>query len=377
MSEPGISHLVAAYPPHLGGMEAVAQALAQEQSRRGRDVEVLTTTMGAESAPLREREGAVTVRRHPARVVAHTPLSPSLGRSVLAVPADRILHVHVAQAAVLELARLRRLRTGAPYVAHLHLDIEASGPAGRLLPAYKRWSLGPALRAATRVIVLNEAMGDLVRTRYRVPADRVVVVPNGVADDYVRLGAARSTTPLDGPLRLLYAGRLAKQKNLPRLLHALARVSAPVHTRIVGDGADRRALEQLSAELGLAGVEFLGVQRGAEYRAQLEWAQAWVLPSDAEGMPIALLEAMAAGLPVVATDVTGTRELLGSDGLLVSPEPGALATGIDRLAADAALRDRLGQQAHRSARSRSWTDIADRLDHLYADVLVRPQEAIR
>ncbi|GAA5009924.1 glycosyltransferase family 4 protein [Kitasatospora paranensis] len=349
------------YPPHLGGLERVVENLSVELARRHR-VRVVTTVLGAGGAP-RRTEGPLAVRRHRAVEVAHTALAPGLPLSLLRAPRDAVLHLHCAHALMPELvalaARLRRRR----FVLHFHLDVDASGPVGRLLPLYKKHVLARVMRAAAAVIVLTEEQGAFVRDAYRVPAGRVHVVPNGVSGRYFM----PERSPGQGPLRLLYVGRLSAQKNVARLLDAMSLVRRPVRLRIVGDGELRPRLEEQARRLGLDGVEFTGGLLGDDLVDAYAGADAFVLPSDREGMPLVLLEAMAAALPVLATDVPGNRELVGATGLLAAPEPAALAAGIDRLAADPGLRRELSRASARAAAGHAWETVAARVEAVYAE----------
>jgi phosphatidylinositol alpha-mannosyltransferase len=356
------------YPPHLGGLENVAHGLADALAA-SRPVAVLTTTSGSGNAPRRERRGRLTVRRYRSVEIAHTPIAPGLLAALLRAPRRAIVHAHVAQAFVPEAVWLTSAIRRRGFVAHFHLDIDASGPAGRLLPAYKRLVFGPVLRAAERVVVLSPEQADFVQERYGVSPERVVVIPNGVvgptgADPAEATGVGDD----DGVLRLLYVGRIAVQKNIPRLVEAFSRLTEPAVLAIVGDGEGRAELERTVAERDLTNIRVVGPRRGAALAEWYRWAEAFVLASDKEGMPLVVLEAMLAGLPVVATDVPGTRELVGGVGLLAAPDPAALAAAIDRLAGDAVLRADLAQRSLLCAAGNTWESRLAALDDVYGEV---------
>lgn len=367
-----IVQIAAYYPPHLGGVERVAQALAEKLAER-REVEVITTALGSERGA-RTRADAVRVRRFRAAQIAHTPVSPGLFAALLRTKRGAVWHLHCAQALIAEqvmlAARLRRQR----FLLHFHLDVDASGALGRLLPMYKKHVFARAMRASAGVIVLTAAQAEFVERAYRVPSDRIHVVPNGVAGEYF-LAPRRphdtgpDDTRLDdaGPLRLLFVGRLEAQKNVARLIDALALVKEKVQLRIVGDGSLRPALEQRSAEAALR-VEFAGARHGGELLRAYAEADAFVLPSDREGMALVALEAMAAGLPVIATDVPGNRELIAGRGLLAAPDPAALAEAIDAVASDPRLRADLARRCAGAARDYSWDAVADRVQRIYDEV---------
>lgn len=360
-----VVQIAAYYPPHLGGVERVAEALAETLARR-RDVEVITTSLGADdsSAQGSGAESQVRVRRYRALEAAHTPISVGVFGGLMRARRGAVWHVHCAQALIAEQVMMAAWLRRQKYLLHFHLDVPVSGPLGRLLPAYKRHVFGRAMRAAAGVIVLTAEQAAFVEQTYRVPRQRVHVVPNGVGDQYF-LGERQASD--DGPLRVLYVGRLEVQKNVARLIEAVALTEEKVQLRIVGDGALRPQLEQRAAELGLP-VEFAGPRFGDDLLRAYAEADAFVLPSDREGMALVALEAMAAGLPVIATDVPGNRELIADRGLLAAPRPDALAEAIDRIAADPQLRIEVARRCAAAAREYSWDAVADLVERIYDEV---------
>ncbi|MFE5937444.1 glycosyltransferase family 4 protein [Streptomyces sp. NPDC056470] len=352
------------YPPQLGGVERAAERLAAGLGQH-HDVRVITTTIGAGTAPRSFRADAVTVRRHRAVEFAHTPLAPGLIVSLLRAPPTSVVHLHAAHAVLPELVALVARVRRQPFVFHFHLDTDASGRLGRLLPLYKHHVFGRALRAAGAVIVLTEAQSSFVRETYGVRPDRVFIVPNGVDRAYFM--ETRKIT--HSPLRLLFVGRLSAQKNIGRLLEAMSLVRQPVQLYIVGDGDQRKLLQAQAVRLGLTNVTFAGRRFGPDLVGSYAGADAFVLPSDKEGMALVALEAMAAALPIVATDVPGNTELLSGVGLLTAPEPAALAAAIDAVADDPALRRRLGRQSAAAATRYSWDAVVRRVEGVYAEIL--------
>ena len=143
--------------------------------------------------------------------------------------------------------------------------------------------------------------------------------------------------------RLLFVGRLAAAKGLTILLQAVSALDG-ITLEIAGDGPDRRMLEESAHELNISDrTKFLGYQSPEQVRDLLKRTDVFVLSSFAEGLPVVLMEAMAAGVPVVATHIAGIPELVedGHNGLLVPPgSAGATAEAIRRLLDDANLRNR-------------------------------------
>jgi glycosyltransferase involved in cell wall biosynthesis len=242
-----------------------------------------------------------------------------------------------------------------PYSFTLH------GPADLAEPA--RWRLGDKIAEARFVACISHyarsqamLMGD--------PAhwEKLRIVHCGV--DPALYDRPRAETE-DQRLHLVFVGRLAPVKGLRVLIEALlAARRTDVRLTIVGDGEERATLEAMAAPLGEA-VRFTGYQSQEEVAGILATAHAFVLPSFAEGVPVVLMEALAAGLPVIATRITGVPELVedGVSGLLVPPgDAQALAAAIDRLAArpdrGAAMGPRAARRSCRSStsprRPRAW-----------------------
>ena len=143
--------------------------------------------------------------------------------------------------------------------------------------------------------------------------------------------------------RLLFVGRLVPAKGVLFLLETISRVDGAI-LDIAGDGPQRRFLERQAASLGIGNrVRFLGYQSQGQVRELLRQVDVFVMASFAEGLPVVLIEAMAAGVPVVATRIAGIPELVddGQNGLLVPPgHPTMAAAAVRQLLEDADLRNR-------------------------------------
>lgn len=353
------------YPPHLGGIERVVQTLATGLAK-GHDVRVVTTDANAKGGAGRAVEDGVHVTRHRSITVAHTAIAPGMALSLLRIRRDAVVHLHCSQVLVPELLWLCSRLRGTKYAVHFHMEVDASGPLGRLLPLYKKYFFGPVLRGAAAVITLTDEQVAFLGERYGVPAERVHVVPNGVAPEFF-LQPREASDDQPGPMRLLYVGRLGAQKNVARLLDAMALTKEPVTLRIVGDGDLREQLTSQAEALGLLDgkVEFVGRLDGGDLVDAYATADAFVLPSDREGMALVAIEAMAAGLPVLATAVPGNTELLEDVGMLVPPTAQGLAQGIDRLAADPPLRRTVAARCAERARAHTWESVIAAVENVY------------
>ena len=362
-----ILHVTPYYPPHVGGLETVVRGMAEALADR-HTVEVLTTNCGADREPSTVQSGNLTVRRLRAIELLHTPVAPGLLLRVLRAPRDAVVHVHAAMPLTPEIvwfaSRLRRT----PFIIHVHGAGYPRSRFGRgLFLLYTRAILGHTLRAASKVVVLTNEQAQLLARDFRICRTDIAVVPNAVDAQFNP--APRSKHPRAGPCRLLFVGRIHPVKAVPRLIRAVALMQEPVDTVIVGDGPGLLEVERAVRELRLRNVQLVGVQQGDELLHWYEWADVFVLPSESEGMPLAMLEAMAAGLPVVATDVPGSRETLGDAGVLAALDPPSLAAALDRVAGDRELRDRLGEQSLIRAQEYSWERLTERLERVYAEVM--------
>ncbi|MBI1736459.1 MAG: glycosyltransferase family 4 protein [Candidatus Rokubacteria bacterium] len=243
-------------------------------------------------------------------------------------------------------AVLARAVHGVPYVVTYGYDYDgiARLAGDRLKPLYFAWLRRVAVPRAAGLILPNPELGAMLHARW--PGIPALDMPNGV--DPERFQPARARAPDRHERVVLYVGRLSGEKNLLRLVDAVARLATrPVRLVLVGDGPDAAAIRERAATLG-ARVELAGVVPNGRMPERFAAADCFVLPSLTEGHPKALLEAMSAALPCVVSDRGGNRLLVdhGETGLRVDPEDvGALAGAIDRVLGDALLAARLGKAA--------------------------------
>lgn len=276
------------------------------------------------------------------------------------------------------LARLSGVHRLQPWVAfhHGYTTIDAKDRAYNQL---NRWSL----RAADVVVTMNRPFADLL-ARQGVSRDRIRILHNAIDADHVRSvsaeevsAARRASGARAGERIVLSVGRLSSEKGHRDLLDAFALLLAggragPLRLTLLGDGPERARLEQQAARLGIGeAVTFVG--HVADPRPFYAAADLFVLPSHSEGSPNVLLEAMAAGLPCVATRVGGVPEMLadGESGYIVAArKPAAIAQRIGALLADRDLAASLAQ-AGRARVERDFTrDVRlDRLRALYCGLM--------
>jgi len=213
-----------------------------------------------------------------------------------------------------------------------------------------------AARRAERIAVPSSAVAHAARERSQIPAEKLVVIPNAVDAEQFRI----DRDPPPGPFAVGFIGRLDPIKRLPDLLTAIKLLDGRARLHVFGEGEDRSRVE---ADVRRLGLESLVTLHGAIAQPQdaLRQLELLVLPSSAEGFGLVLIEAMAAGVPVVATDIPAARDIVhhGETGLLVpvgSPEE--LAAAIRRVMSDYSLRHRMAHRAQEDVRKRfAWDGV--------------------
>jgi glycosyltransferase involved in cell wall biosynthesis len=293
---------------------------------------------GARYLPLRHVRRSVSVRHDTLGLI-------ELVRLCRRVRPD-ILHANSSKAGIL--GRLAARIAGVPvriFTVHGWAFAQYHGLASMLY----LW-LDRAVRPlTTNFICVSEQTRNAGIAMRTCSSDRTVVIPNAVDVS----SASRAALTGDPP-RVISVGRLKEPKDFGRLVHALAEADVPYRAAIVGDGPDRRVIEDAVRKTGSADrIELLG-ERG-DVAAQLATSDVFVLSSRSEGMPVSVLEAMAAGLPVIASAVGGVPELVADDetGLLVPADDStALAVALRRLLTDAGLRRAMGAAGRARAHER-------------------------
>lgn len=315
-----VFHLIA--PGPIAGAERVVLAGTRALGDAGLTVSlgVIDDTRITEVTEAFVREAGVPVTR----VLSRGRVDPfALGRLRTGLEIERPQLVHVHGYKSLILALLAR-PAGLPIVATHHGTTSHDAK----VKAFE-WTQLRAYRRVDHVCAVAPAVASALRGR-GLPPDRVSVVTNPVALNVGVLDAPAASSRVE----LLFLGRLSVEKGLEVLIEALGSAPDSLHLRIVGDGPSRAGLEAAVARAGLEGrVHFAGFV--ADVGPELARCHAVVLPSLREGLPMALLEAAAAGRPFVATRTGGVPSLLtdgGAVGLLAEPgDPRSLAAALREL----------------------------------------------
>jgi L-malate glycosyltransferase len=335
--------------PGNGGTEAQAQLLAELLQARGHRVQVLAPHLD-KARPLTETIRGIAVERLP------YPRLKSLGALILIARfARRLLrdrgkydavHIHLAKNLAAG-AGLVQPWLGIPVMVKVSGAWEFEG--GVLDPTLRRNPLVALLNACIRRVAFVQAISQKTRQKLLAagyPERRIQMIPNAV-DVSLFDRIERKPPHPDRPLRVIYVGRLQPVKGVAVLVAAWRYVQAAIPAArlvLVGDGPLRGELERQIDTLGIrSSVELPG--RSSEVPRLLRTADVYVQPSFQEGLPNSVLEAMSAGLPIVATRVSGNEDLVreGGNGKLVAPgDPQQLARALIEVLADPALAQRMG-----------------------------------
>lgn len=347
----------------ISGVGTLVFELFSEATRRGFEVRVVTRDAG------RGQNSRILSTGGPKMLFPLSALVSYLRLTRSWVP--DVVHVHESDGVGLVLwirlmRELGRASGASRVVATLQVSYAEERRAVRPLSALGRIVSTPTgserifkyLRAPLHALLgrLTATLADRVVAPSEVTAaelsrdygsDGVVVLPNGI-----RGTPAESEAEKDMPPSVLFVGRLRTRKAVAVLLESMSLLRAEgVETKlvVVGSGEQEDLLRSRCRELLLEDrVEFMGNVERSELAGFYQRASVFCLPSTYEGLPLAILEAMAAGLPVVSTGVSGTPEAVddGETGLLVAPEDAeALAQALGRLLGDSDLQMRMGQQA--------------------------------
>jgi glycosyltransferase involved in cell wall biosynthesis len=363
-----IIQVSAYYPPHLGGQENAVYDLSQQLAANGHRVQVLTSTAGGSIAGPK-KEGNVLVNRMRGLIFGHAPIMPSFPAELFrAATTNSVVHLHIGQAFTPEMvwlvSKLRRFK----YIAELHIDFEPSGPAGVLLPLYKRVLLRRVLHSAASVITLNEKTLRTVRETYGYTG-RAEVMHNGIDESYFAIERPAFNPQPPDILRLLFVGRLSKQKNLPTLIKALKMTSRNVYLDLLGDGEERDSVKKAIAEQGLTNVTMHGRQGREEVMKYYRSCDALIMPSLYEAQPLVLLEAMAARIPIIGTNVIGVEDHIKGAGIVVEPTAEGLAGGIEQYYQRYPLLQNMIERGYAIADKFRWRNALKEYEGLYEAVV--------
>jgi glycosyltransferase involved in cell wall biosynthesis len=398
--------ITSAYPATADDPRGVfIHRLARALRRAG--VEVTVLAPGSPAAACTETRDEVHIRRATYWIPRWQGLATGLGGIVPNLLTRPWLAVQIPL--LLGALTWRAVRLGSGYdVIHAHW-VYPSGIAGLVTARWHRlplvitshggdlnlarrvpplrWLSGWVSRAADICIAVSEALIEDFR-RLGVGNEKAAFVPLGV--EAPSRGLAREDTAAfrayrshDG-VRLVYVGSLIPRKSVGTLLEAyreLVRRGHSITLAVVGGGPEEPDLRSFVGKHSLRDVHFLGFQPPVVAQQWMAAADILVLPSFSEGRPVAIMEAMASRVPVVATDIAGTRELVenGSTGMLFAPgDAAALAECLERLIRDGEKRREMGRCARSKIEAEGLllADVARKHVEIYQATMARHREGL-
>lgn len=323
----------------FGGAETLCENLSYALRNQGHDVVVVS--LYNEHTPIARRVEAagIKIRYLNKKLGLDLSMVPKLRRIFREEKPD-VVHTHLD---VIKYATLAAKLAGVPkcvHTVHNLAEKEAEGRAQKIINStYFRlgWSTPVALSPE-----VAQSIGDF----YGRDEKTIPIIGNGIDLSGCQV---KEDYSLGNTVNILHVGRFHPQKNHPGLLRSfreLLKTHENCILNLLGDGDTRKDMEALAQELGISEkVRFCGVQ--SNVYPYFHDADIFVLPSDYEGMPMTIIEAMATGLPIAATAVGGVPDMLtdGDSALLTACDEGAFTDAMARLIEDGALRERLGRQA--------------------------------
>lgn len=351
--------LTSYFPPHVGGVEVHVERLAHHLHKRGFEVVVVTSNASGTA------EFPFEVKYIPSIPIPYSPITPFLGRFLENLDGD-VFHSHTPPPFFS--CSLKR----SPHVITYHCDIEIPERYGKV----------PIPRAISRLIIkksddmlseaLDRADAIIATTKSYAETSRLLkgrnyhVIPNGIELSEFE-GVEAEKEPM-----VLFLGRLAATKGVDVLLRAMKHVDVEARCVIIGDGEERNSLERLARKLNV-NAEFTGFLPRRKVIEYLARASLLALPSLSrlEAFGIVLLEAMACGTPVAASDIPGVRDVAREAGFVFPPgDYIRLSEIINELLSDEGEVRLIGEKGKRVVREKySWEVVANSLVELYESLV--------
>ena len=352
-----------------GGVQVHVRELSAHLRERGHEVRILAPgrhTGKRDDAWIVGRAIPVRGNGSVARISFGPQVAMVVARALREARPD-VIHVH--EPLVPSASMHAVLNANAPVVATFHSNV------GRERVSSLWFKLAaPMVRPVWNRLARRIAVSDAARhsVTSRMGDGELLIVPNGV--DVDRFAGAKPAV-LPGGRHLLFVGRLEERKGFPVAVAAFARLAErypDLRLLVVGDGSERDAVDELPPAIR-ARVEMLGRVDDDRLAGYLRAATLYLGPATGgESFGIVLAEAMAAGLPIVASDIAGYRDVArnGKEAVLVPPgDPDALVAAVCRVLDDPALAKSLGAQGAQRAHEFAWDTVTDRLVKVYREVV--------
>jgi glycosyltransferase involved in cell wall biosynthesis len=365
-----IVHLNPFYFPFAGGIERRIRSVSRRLAAAGHEVHVVTAQQPGTTAGIEVEDGPVSIHRLSSRFPLHRfynpppVLTPGLAEYVNQLAPD-VVDYHFRWSPSYNGA-FRRLRC--PRVITYHNTYgEGRGLLGLGSRINDRLYMRTLAHAARVVCVSDRVRRDLVA--HGAVADGLRVNYNAVEAAEIEAVAGPPATPLPRPFAVA-VGRMVAVKGFDVLIDAWPNVSQPLDLVLVGRGPELERLRRQAERCGVTErVHFPGWVDEAEKIRLLKASVAYVHPARFESFPFSLLEAMAAGAPLVSAGIGGIPEAVGDAGPLLGHDPKEWADTISRVASDAAWRRTLAQSSRQRGKAFQWDPITRDLAAIYREAI--------
>lgn len=379
-----IANFTNTYLPVISGVVRSVRSFRDELAHRGHNVFIFAQEQVdyVDKDPFIFRYSSLSLP-YGVDIPAAIPISPFIDRLIPAIKLD-VIHTHhpfllgntaATKAQELNLPLIFTFHT--QYREYTHYVPFPMETIQNFLKSTVDRLLQDFMRRCQHIIIPSESMRETLVNHYGLK-NNFTVIPTGVDLEAYRNASGekiRKKRRWEKDIVMISIGRLAPEKNWPTLLHAAALVIKDIpqfRFVLIGDGPDRKSLEDLAKELGIQKrVTFTGSLPFAETPSYMKAANLFGFASITETQGLATLEAMAAGLPVVAVDASGTRDILkhGQQGYLVENDATALASAIKRLLSNPERMQKFAQAAYKKAQSFNIQKLTDKLLDVYEQAI--------
>lgn len=384
-----IIHVCERFPPSIGGVENYVYNLSQELSSSGHDITVLSSDIISKSGNSIVRGGksyerlnnnldVYRFRTYPPGIyyASAYAIFPSLIQKILYIKPD-IINVH-SLLFPSDIAALTARILQIPYVVTIHgFGSSNSGNIYRFLSHSYLCTLGrKSLNSANRIITLSPN-GVRYLQKLGIESRKIQIIPNGIDIERFQLNADSLKFKKNSDNVILFVGSLTLQKGVHHLIRSMPMILREIpNARLIIVGPDygyRKHLEDLAKDIGLISrVLFTGPLYGDELCAFYHLCDVFCLPSSREGLPTVILEAMACGKPIIASNVGGIPDIVENNisGILVDyGNEKKLARSIIKLLSNKSLLNNMGCRGIEIVKNYSWTQIGKEIESVYQGVL--------
>jgi 1,2-diacylglycerol 3-alpha-glucosyltransferase len=379
-----IANFTNTYLPVISGVVRSVRSFRDELTHRGHNVFIFAQEQVdyVDKDPFIFRYSSLSLP-YGVDIPAAIPISPFIDRLIPAIKLD-VIHTHhpfllgktaATKAQELNLPLVFTFHT--QYREYTHYVPFPMETVQNFLKSTIDRLLQDFMRRCQHIIIPSESMRETLVNNYGLK-NNFTVIPTGVDLEAYRTASGekiRKKRRWEKDVVMISIGRLAPEKNWPTLLHAAALVLKDIpqfRFVLIGDGPDRKSLEDLAKELGIQKrVTFTGSLSFAETPSYMKAANLFGFASITETQGLATLEAMAAGLPVVAVEASGTRDILkhGQQGYLVENNAEALAAAIKKLLSNPERMQKFAQAAYKKAQSFNIENMTGKLLDVYEQAI--------